>query len=145
MHESKESFLEDQLMTVWQVLYDKVMQLTTASADLVYIEEWFGRLLVRWADSELRVLNEWKDLTQPKQQVTKAFAHLLARRQQAGDKFGGNPERCVCCGEPLSQGLFNDRGCLKCAAPVTDMLTDLIRASTNRFTPEHLHKLWSSI
>lgn len=144
MHESKEGVLLEQLMCGWQILYDEAMQLTSTSADVPYIEQWFSRGLDRWADSELRILKEWKDLTQPKQVVAEAFSHLLAARQQAGNTFGGDPERCVCCGEPLSQGLFNDRGCLKCAAPVTDALTDLIRASTDRFTPEYLYEFWSS-
>lgn len=67
-----------QLYTIWSSLYDKAMRLTTTSADISYLEHWFACHLERWADSELRMLGEWKDLTQPKQRVSTAFAQLVA-------------------------------------------------------------------
>lgn len=143
MHESNEGELQNQLMGVWSTLYDKVMQLTTMQADVGYIEHWFHRLLTRWADGELRMLNELKDLAQPKQKVADAFATLLAARKLAARSARGDPDRCIFCGELLTQGCFNDRGCLKCALPVTVALNDLICASTDRFTPESLHQTWS--
>ena len=144
MHESNEGELQNQLMAVWSTLYDEVMQLTTPQADVAYIEHWFAQLLTRWADGELRVLKELKDLTQPKQQVTDAFAALLIIRKRAASSASDSPDHCACCGEPLTQGLFNDRGCPKCALSVTEALSNLIRASTDRFTPEDLHRTWSS-
>lgn len=143
MNESNQLLLFQQLSGVWRSLDDKAMEVTTKSADLPDIEHWFGRQLDVWVDTELRMLKEWKDLRPWKQQVADAFARLLTARRRSQHEADGDPDRCVLCGGALSPGRFNRRGCVACSAAVTDALLCLVRASTERYTPEYVHEVWS--
>lgn len=145
MDESDEENFKMQMMGITQSLCDKVMEVTTLKANLANIEKWFPIHLERWADAELEVLKESKDLSAPKHKVAAEFAMLWETRRRMGAKLDGDSSRCVCCGGQLSQGLFNENGCLKCAAPVIAAIGDLIRATTDRYSPESVHEYWCMI
>ena len=132
-------------MGITESLCCMALELTTANADLVTIAKWFPIHLQRWADPELELLKEWKDLSAFKQKIAAEYAILMEKRQQVEASLDKDSSHCVFCGGPLSKDLFIENGCLKCVAPIIAATCDLIRATTTRYTPESIYEYWCMI
>lgn len=145
MNESKKMILEDQLVGCYTALVQTAYQVSAPRSDIRKLHAGFLSLTKRWADSELQMLGESKDLTNQKHRAVLEFEKLVAARDDA-PASSKRPGVCLMCGAPLTVACYSDELiCMHCAKPVIDALDDLVRASTNRYTPQELMRIWKSL
>ncbi|WP_395747900.1 hypothetical protein [Prosthecobacter sp.] len=137
-----------QLIRMYEILRRDAYRMTSSAEDKCKsILELLAALLDRWADDEMKMLGESKNLEMEKEKVLATFKDLLQRRMATFERRSStsDPIHCLTCGNELTLAYWGEEMvCEKCAHPIISALDQLVDASTNRYTAEQLFKIWQS-
>lgn len=141
-----EYYFEHQLVCMYEILRRSACRMTSANEHKC--REIFASrevLLDRWADHEMKMLGESKNLRAEKAKVLTAFTNLFQKRIAVFEKQAEapNPKLCSICGNELTLAYWGEEMvCEKCAQPIIDALDQLVNATTDRYTAEDVFKIW---